>query len=48
MCIEENDGINGLAEQLLLGKTLDFLKANVTIEVAEKSAAETVVSEQKT
>ncbi len=46
--LEENDGINGLAEQLLLGKTLDFLKANVTIEVAEKSAAETVTSEQKT
>ena len=46
--LEENNGINGLAEQLLLGKTLDFLKANVTIEVAEKSAAETVTSEQKT
>jgi trigger factor len=46
--LEENDGINGLAEQLLLGKTLDFLKANVTIEEAEKSPAETVTSEQKT
>jgi trigger factor len=46
--LEENDGINGLAEQLLLGKTLDFLKANVTIERAEKSPAETVTSEQKT
>jgi trigger factor len=45
--LEENDGLNGLAEQLLLGKTLDFLKANVTIERAEKSPAETVTSEQK-
>ena len=45
--LEENDGINGLAEQLLLGKTLDFLKANVTIERAEESPAETVSSEQK-
>ena len=29
---EENDRINGLAEELLLGKTLDFLKANVSIK----------------
>jgi trigger factor len=46
--LEENDGLNGLAEQLLLGKTLDFLKANVTVERAEKSPAETVPTEQKT
>jgi trigger factor len=46
--LEENDGLNGLAEQLLLGKTLDFLKANVNIERAEKLAAQTVTSEQKT
>ena len=46
--LEENNAINGLAEQLLLGKTLDFLKANVTIERAEESPAETVTSEQKT
>jgi trigger factor len=45
--LEENDGINGVAEQLLLGKTLAFLKANVTIERAEESPAETVTSEQK-
>ena len=32
--IEANDGLNGLAEELLLGKTLDFLKANVTVETA--------------
>ena len=29
---EEHDGMNGLAEQILLGKTLDFLKANVSVE----------------
>ena len=46
--LEENDGLNGLAEQLLLGKTLDFLKANVTIEQAEKPPAQPVSSEQKT
>jgi trigger factor len=46
--LEENDGLNGLAEQLLLGKTLDFLKANVTIELAEKPPAQPVSSEQKT
>ena len=34
--LEENDGMNGLAEQVLLGKTLDFLKANVTIEAQPK------------
>ena len=30
--LQEHDGLNGLAEQLLLGKTLDFLKANVSVE----------------
>ena len=30
--LEENDRINGLAEEILLGKTLDFLKANVSVE----------------
>ena len=30
--LEENDRMNGLAEEILLGKTLDFLKANVTVE----------------
>jgi trigger factor len=28
---EENDRMNGLAEEILLGKTLDFLKANVSV-----------------
>ena len=29
---EENDRLDGLAEEVLLGKTLDFLKQNVSIE----------------
>jgi trigger factor len=29
--LEENDRINGLAEEILLGKTLDFLKQNVIV-----------------
>ena len=36
--LQERDGLNGLAEQLLLAKTLDFLKANVSIEKAEEGA----------
>ena len=30
--IEEHDQLNALAEQILLGKTLDFLKANVSVQ----------------
>jgi trigger factor len=30
--VEEHDGLNALAEQILLGKTLDFLKANVSVQ----------------
>src|SRR5438045_3677916 len=34
--LEEDDGLNALAEEILLGKTLDFLKANVSVQpVAE-------------
>jgi trigger factor len=36
---EENDRLNGLAEELLLGKTLDFLKQNVIVETTPKPAA---------
>lgn len=36
--LEQHDGLNTLAEQILLGKTLDFLKANVTIEPAVEPA----------
>jgi trigger factor len=30
--LEEHDGLNALAEQILLAKTLDFLKANVSVQ----------------
>jgi trigger factor len=41
--LEEHDGIDGLAEQILLGKTLDFLKANVSVT----AQVEPAVSEEK-
>ncbi|MEY2439332.1 MAG: trigger factor [Verrucomicrobiota bacterium] len=41
--LEEHDRLNALAEQILLGKTLDFLKANVSV----KPAAEPVVTTEK-
>jgi trigger factor len=40
--LDEHDGLNNLAEQILLGKVLDFLRANVTIE----ASAETTASEK--
>jgi hypothetical protein len=30
--LEEHNGLNALAEQILLGKALDFLKANVSVQ----------------
>src|ERR1700732_2412807 len=41
--LEEHDGLSAFAEQILLGKTLDFLKANVSVEPAVKPA----MAEQK-
>ena len=38
--LEEHDRINGLAEEILLGKTLDFLKANVSVEPTPEKAVE--------
>ncbi|MEY2490153.1 MAG: trigger factor [Verrucomicrobiota bacterium] len=35
---EEKDRINGLAEEILLGKTLDFLKQNVIVEPTPEPA----------
>jgi trigger factor len=32
--LEQNGGLDALAEQILLGKTLDFLKANVSVQPA--------------
>jgi len=36
--IDEHGGINGVVEEILLGKTIDFLKANVSVktEAAEQ------------
>jgi trigger factor len=36
--LQEHDGLDGFAEQILLGKTLDFLKANVSVGVAQEPA----------
>jgi trigger factor len=30
--LQEHDALDSVAEQLLLGKTLDFLKANVSVQ----------------
>ncbi|HSH38618.1 MAG TPA: trigger factor [Chthoniobacterales bacterium] len=38
--LEQNDRIDGLAEELLLGKTLDFLKSNATVQASSSSPAE--------
>jgi trigger factor len=42
--LEEHDGLNTIAEQIVLGKTLDFLKANVSVQ----PASEEPVLEEKT
>jgi trigger factor len=44
--LEENDRINGLAEEILLGKTLDFLKANVSVEPTSEKAVESAPPHQ--
>jgi trigger factor len=36
--LQGQDGLDGFAEQILLGKTLDFLKANVSVEAAQEPA----------
>jgi trigger factor len=36
--LQEHDGLNTLAEQILLGKTLDFLKVNVSVQPAQEPA----------
>jgi trigger factor len=30
--IDQHEGINGLVEEILLGKTIDFLEANVSVK----------------
>jgi trigger factor len=41
--LQEQEGLDAFAEQILLGKTLDFLKANVSIDTAQEPA----VNEEK-
>ncbi len=36
--LEEHDRLDGLAEEVLLGKTLDFLKANVSLKTSSEPA----------
>ena len=36
--LQQKDALNDLAEQILLGKTLDFLKANVSVAPAQEPA----------
>jgi trigger factor len=36
--LEEHNGVDSFAEQILLGKTLDFLKANVSVQPAVEAA----------
>jgi trigger factor len=44
--LEENDRLNGLAEEILLGKTLDFLKQNVTIQPTPEPGPSSAPSQQ--
>ena len=41
--LQQKDALDDIAEQILLGKTLDFLKANVSVETAQ----EATVKEEK-
>jgi trigger factor len=45
--LEEHDRLDGLAEEIVLGKTLDFLKANVSVHSLSQTPPATVPSEQK-
>jgi trigger factor len=38
--LEEHDRLDGLAEEVLLGKTLDFLKSNVSVSPSSEPSAE--------
>jgi trigger factor len=45
--IEKNDAMNGLLEQILLAKTIDFLGSNATIESASATAPPATPNESK-
>ena len=38
--LQQREALDDLAEQLLLGKTLDFLKANVSVELTKESSVQ--------
>ncbi len=45
--LEEKDQLNGLAEEILLGKTLAFLKSNVSVEEVATGSTEPAAAEAK-
>lgn len=45
--LDDNDALNGLAEEVLLGKTLDMLRANVIVEPAAEDGSSSVLTDQK-
>ena len=45
--IEKHDGMNGLVEQILLAKTIDFLGSNATIESAAARPVSEAANESK-
>ena len=45
--IEKHDGMNGLVEQVLLAKTIDFLGSNATIESAAARPVSEAANESK-
>jgi FKBP-type peptidyl-prolyl cis-trans isomerase (trigger factor) len=40
--LEEHDRIDGLAEEILLGKTLDLLKSNVSVQPSSETVTPSV------
>src|SRR4029078_10596024 len=45
--IEQHDGMNGLVEQVLLAKTIDFLGSNATIDSTTATPVPEVSAESK-
>ena len=45
--IDRHDGMNGLVEQILLAKTIDFLGSNATIESAPAASVSEPPNESK-
>ncbi|MDQ6655162.1 MAG: trigger factor [Verrucomicrobiota bacterium] len=45
--LEENDRLDGLAEEVLLGKTLAFLKSNVSVQPSSEGSSDSPAFEHK-